>query len=127
MQILILEDNLDRQRLMEAFLRDRFPQYSVQFFNAVAPLLETMADPSHHDDIALLAVPAREDRPPREHGFGSGEQDRLPGHPVLWRNCELKRKPLEIDKQRACMDEGIVERVGSHAYLSRGDRHSPFR
>jgi hypothetical protein len=28
---------------------------------------------------------------------------RLPGHPVAWRNCELKRKPLEIDKQQWAM------------------------
>lgn len=27
-------------------------------------------------------------------------KDRLAGHPVHWRNCELKRKPLEIDKQQ---------------------------
>lgn len=44
MQIVILEDNADRRRLMRDVLNDRFPQYDVRFFQTAGETIAHLRD-----------------------------------------------------------------------------------
>ena len=53
MQILILEDDLDRREAMQSRLADRFPCYKVEFFNAVMPMIARLEATTLQNVIAI--------------------------------------------------------------------------
>ncbi len=55
MRIVILEDNIDRQRVMLESLADRFPGYAVEFFAAAPPMIEQLTQSGLYD-VALLSL-----------------------------------------------------------------------
>lgn len=55
MRILILEDNEERRRLMGGYLAERFSQYTIQFFDAVVPLLEAI-ETDGLEDVIMIAL-----------------------------------------------------------------------
>src|SRR5260370_823587 len=55
MRFIILEDNDDRRGVMQAALADRFRQYSVEFFEAVPPMIERLEATGLYD-VALVSL-----------------------------------------------------------------------
>lgn len=85
LQIVILEDNLDRQRVMRDCLADRFPQYGVRFFvtagEAIAFLranLERVLAIALDHDLDLIPVDPRRNIDP---GSGRDVADFLANQP----------------------------------------------
>ena len=55
MRILILEDNAERQTEMALVLRDRFPQYPIEFFSSAPSFLQRMREGALAD-VALIGL-----------------------------------------------------------------------
>jgi len=55
MRIIILEDNKDRQRVMQDSLAGRFPAYTLEFFATVQPLIGRLSESGLYD-VALLSL-----------------------------------------------------------------------
>lgn len=55
MRILILEDNAERQMEMALILRDRFPQYPIEFFSSAPGFLQRMREGTL-EDVALIGL-----------------------------------------------------------------------
>ena len=55
MRLIVLEDNADRQNEMQRIVGDRMPQYSFEFFNDVAAMIERL-DTTGLYDVALISL-----------------------------------------------------------------------
>lgn len=84
-RILILEDDLERQRVMRACLDDRFPQYAARFFATASAMIEYI---SRHDVDELLLISLDHDLEPIDGSTGEG-----PGTGRDVADCLAERRP----------------------------------